>query len=41
VPMQEILQRLDTIIQLLQDGSANIDEIEYLLMQLIEALGAP
>jgi len=41
VPMQEILQRLDTIIQLLQDGSANVDEIEYLLMQLIEALGAP
>jgi hypothetical protein len=41
VPMQEILQRLDTIIQLLQGGSANIDEVEYLLMQLIEALGAP
>jgi len=41
IPMYEILQRLDTIIQLLQDGSANTDEIEYFLMQLIAALGAP
>jgi len=41
IPMYEILQRLDTIINLLQDSSANTDEIEYFLMQLIAALGAP
>jgi hypothetical protein len=41
IPMQEILQRLDTIIQLLQDDSANTDEVEQFLLQIIAALGAP
>jgi hypothetical protein len=41
IPMYEILQRLDTIIQLLQEGSANTDEIEQFLLQIIAALGAP
>jgi len=41
IPMQEVLQRLDTIIRLLQDSSASTDEVEQLLLQLIAALGAP
>lgn len=41
VPMQEVLQRLDTIIRLLQNSSENTDEVEQLLLQLIAALGAP
>jgi hypothetical protein len=41
VPMQEILQRLDTIINLLQDNAANTDEIEQFLLQIIAALGGP
>jgi hypothetical protein len=41
IPMYEILQRLDTIIQLLQDSSVNTDEIEQFLLQIIEALGNP
>jgi hypothetical protein len=41
IPMYEILQRLDTIIRLLQDDSANIDEVEQFLLQIIAALGAP
>jgi hypothetical protein len=41
VPMREILERLDVIIQLLQDSSDDTDEVEQLLLQLIAALGAP
>jgi hypothetical protein len=41
VPMREVIERLDTIIEILQEGSVNTDEVEMLLMQLIEALGAP
>jgi len=41
VPMEEILQRLDTIINLLQDSSVNTDEIEQFLLQIIAALGGP
>jgi hypothetical protein len=41
IPMYEILRRLDTIIQLLQDESVNTDEVEQFLLQIIAALGAP
>ena len=41
IPMYEILQRLDTIINLLQDNAANTDEIEQFLLQIIAALGGP
>jgi hypothetical protein len=41
IPMYEILQRLDTIIQLLQDEAVNTDEIEQFLLQIIAALGGP
>jgi hypothetical protein len=41
IPMYEILQRLDTIIQLLQNDSVSNDEVQDLLLQIIAALGAP
>jgi len=41
IPMYEILQRLQTIINLLQDMAVNTDEVEQFLMQIIEALGEP
>jgi len=41
VPMREVLERLDRIIELLEgDGGANTDEIEQLLLQIIAALGS-
>ena len=41
VPMREVLERLDRIIELLEGGGgANTDEIEQLLLQIIAALGS-
>ena len=41
VPMREVIERLDWIIELLDGGGgANTDEIEQLLMQIIAALGS-
>jgi hypothetical protein len=41
VPMREVIERLDRIIELLEGGGgANTDEIEQLLLQIIAALGS-
>jgi hypothetical protein len=41
VPMREVLERLDRIIELLENGgNANTDEIRRLLLQIIAALGS-
>jgi hypothetical protein len=41
VPMREVIERLDRIIELLENGgNANTDEIEQLLLQIIAALGS-
>jgi hypothetical protein len=41
VPMREVLERLDRIIELLENGGgANTDEIQQLLLQIIAALGS-
>jgi len=40
-PMDEIVQRLDTIINLLRGLSDDTDEVERLLLEIINALGAP